>query len=360
MASRALAANAPATLELALLRRDGGTQPRDSISIGIAKEYAEALLDGDILPPVTVFYDGTAYWLADGFHRSMAHELAEIPRVPVDIRQGSRRDAILYSVGANAAHGYRRSAADKRRAVLTLINDPEWSGWSDREIARRCAVDHKTVAAIRPAPTGEIPSERVRTYQKANGKQSTMRVGAIGQRKSSLPLVAGMVPSRRPDPSFGKAEVISLHEAARVIGFKPERLARLARAGTIPGAAKDGQSWYFNTEALRRWMKQPATPLEIEAEPGTAEATAIPAKTPEQDRIILNLVELIDGVSTWPTVDEAIAAWALFRGRAIDSKSVGSAAAWLTDFASRFPAVEAERQLAIAAMLEKVASHVAN
>jgi hypothetical protein len=30
-----------------------------------------------------------------------------------------------------------------------LLRDEEWQEWSDREIARRCVVDHKTVAKLR-------------------------------------------------------------------------------------------------------------------------------------------------------------------------------------------------------------------
>jgi predicted HTH domain antitoxin len=56
---------------------------------------------------------------------------------------------VLYSVGANAAHGLRRTNEDKRRAVETLINDEEWATWSDREIARACGVSGKFVAAVR-------------------------------------------------------------------------------------------------------------------------------------------------------------------------------------------------------------------
>jgi hypothetical protein len=50
----------------------------------------------------------------------------------------------------------RRTNGDKRRAVATLLNDPEWSQWSDREIARRCGVDGKTVASSRPL-SAEVP-----------------------------------------------------------------------------------------------------------------------------------------------------------------------------------------------------------
>ena len=43
----------------------------------------------------------------------------------------------------------RRSNADKRRAVETLLADEEWRGWSDREIAKRAGVDPKFVGNLR-------------------------------------------------------------------------------------------------------------------------------------------------------------------------------------------------------------------
>jgi hypothetical protein len=42
---------------------------------------------------------------------------------------------VLYTVGANATHGLRRSNADKRRAVSMLLDDPEWAQWSNLAIA---------------------------------------------------------------------------------------------------------------------------------------------------------------------------------------------------------------------------------
>jgi hypothetical protein len=45
-----------------------------------------------------------------------------------------------------AAHGLRRTNEDKRRAVLTLLRDEEWSKKSQRWIAERCGVSHQFVA----------------------------------------------------------------------------------------------------------------------------------------------------------------------------------------------------------------------
>lgn len=193
-------AHSPATtttLALGLIRRDGGTQPRDRIDAKVAEDYAEAIADGAELPAVTVFYDGSTYWLADGFHRAVAHDRLGLSDIAADVRQGTQRDAVLYSVGANAAHGHRRSNADKRRAVLTMLSDPEWSGWHDSEIARATAVGRHFVRKLRDeatcTPSTSEAAPVLRKYINRYGKEAVMNVARIGstQRKATPVLSAG-------------------------------------------------------------------------------------------------------------------------------------------------------------------------
>src|SRR5690242_8250426 len=132
-----------------LIRVDGGTQTRAAISDNAVREYADSMNNGAQFPPLIVFYDGTDYWLADGFHRFRAFAENGIDEIEADVRQGSRRDAVLYSVGANAEHGLPRTNEDKRRAVATMLCDEEWKQWSDREIARRCNVGNEMVSRLR-------------------------------------------------------------------------------------------------------------------------------------------------------------------------------------------------------------------
>jgi len=157
-------------LAISSVRLDGGTQSRIKLSTATIAEYAAAMREGAKFPPPVVFYDGKAHWLADGFHRVTAHLEAEHTHVACEVRQGSQRDAILFSVSANARHGLRRTNADKRRAVELLILDPEWAQWSSREIAKAAAVDDKFVGKIRSKVSATADGPQLATRTGADGK----------------------------------------------------------------------------------------------------------------------------------------------------------------------------------------------
>jgi len=160
-------------IDLRQIRTDGGTQPRAGLDETTVSEYADAIQRGDTFPPVTIYFDGSNHWLADGFHRVAAHKQAGKQRIAAEIRQGTLRDAVLQSVGANATHGLRRTNDDKRRAVQRLLDDPEWSQWSNREIARKCNVSDVFVGKIRPL-TANVCSEE-RKFTTKHGTEAVMK-----------------------------------------------------------------------------------------------------------------------------------------------------------------------------------------
>lgn len=133
-------------LSLNRIRLDGGTQNRATIRPEVVAEYAAA--NGE-MPPVIAYFDGTDYWLSDGFHRVAARQTQGKGDIEVDIRQGTQRDAILFSLSCNAKHGLQRTVEDKRRAVICLLDDDEWGQCSDRWIAETCVVGAHFVAKIR-------------------------------------------------------------------------------------------------------------------------------------------------------------------------------------------------------------------
>lgn len=184
------------TLSIAFIRTDGGTQPRASLDDETVSEYADAMRNGATFPPVDVFYDGKMYWLADGYHRIAAAQRLNRTQIAANVHQGTQRDAVLHSAGANAAHGLRRTNADKRRAVLRLLQDDEWQKWSDREIARRCKVHHQMVGNLRSS-LDESSSER--TYTTRHGTVATMNTANIGSNRPPSPS-AGDGPGERATP----------------------------------------------------------------------------------------------------------------------------------------------------------------
>lgn len=148
------------------VRINGGTQSRIELNQATISEYTEAIRTFVELPPVIIFFDGSNFWLADGFHRYFAHKSAGAMEIAAEIHEGTNRDAVLYSVGANSSHGLRRTNEDKRRAVMMLLNDSEWAMWSDREIAKQCGVSHPFVAAIR-SPEVAVKQQENRESRKA-------------------------------------------------------------------------------------------------------------------------------------------------------------------------------------------------
>lgn len=178
------------------IRLDGGTQPRAGIDQAVVDDYHYDMQAGAQFPPIELVYDGKDYWLWDGFHRFHAWRKDGDRLILANVRQGTRRDAVLLSVGANATHGFRRSSEDKRRAVDTLLRDPEWAQWSDREIARRVHVNDKTVAARRAALSAEIPQIAERRVERG-GTEYTM---APAQRRAPASRSLGFYPAAQPAP----------------------------------------------------------------------------------------------------------------------------------------------------------------
>lgn len=157
-ALKAAAGGKAEKIELALLKLDGGTQPRQQIDPETVALYSERMErkggivvdpEGRPFDPLIVYFDGVDRWLADGFHRAEGARKKGYTDFQAEIRQGTQRDAVAYSLGANATHGKPRTNADKRRVVVRALSDREWSQLSDREIARMCAVTHPMVGKVR-------------------------------------------------------------------------------------------------------------------------------------------------------------------------------------------------------------------
>src|SRR4051812_23026118 len=93
-------------LSLNAITVDLALQSRTKTILEYQREFSEAMLRGDTFPSIVVFFDGKKYWLADGFHRYGAAKQAakmnpKLSGIRAEVRPGTRRDATIFSAGAN-------------------------------------------------------------------------------------------------------------------------------------------------------------------------------------------------------------------------------------------------------------------
>lgn len=138
---------APVNLSLSAIRTDGGTQSRAALSDETVSDYAEAMQLGAEFPPIVVFHDGSAHWLADGFHRVFAAMRNGADSISAIVRQGAREDALWFALGANRENALRPTRGDVRHAVELALKT--WPGKTQREIAAQVGCDFGYVSKIK-------------------------------------------------------------------------------------------------------------------------------------------------------------------------------------------------------------------
>ena len=125
-------------------------QVRDEIDAETVEDYAEAMREGVVFPPIVVFRCGGSLLLADGFHRVDAALACGFQDIKAEVHVGNRLDAIKYALGANRAHGLRYNNADKRKAVRLAI--AEFPDLSLRDTASLIGVSQEFVRKLKAPP----------------------------------------------------------------------------------------------------------------------------------------------------------------------------------------------------------------
>ncbi|MDQ8202104.1 ParB/RepB/Spo0J family partition protein [Pelagicoccus sp. SDUM812003] len=124
-----------------------GTQTRVETNDEAIAGYAENMKQGAEFPPISLYYDGSKYFLADGFHRFLAAKRLEEKDILAEVHEGSRTDALIAALGANATNGLYRTNADKRHAAEIALE--EWSDRSNAYLADICKVSIELVRRVR-------------------------------------------------------------------------------------------------------------------------------------------------------------------------------------------------------------------
>jgi len=175
------------------IRTDPRCQSRAGLDPGLIHEYGEHIREGAALPPLSTIADDGEYYLYDGFHRLAAYREAGATAVDVEAVPGDIWDAIERSCAVNTTHGKRRTPAETKRAVETILKVMTHRGvrWSHQEIADRCALSRPRVTQLLPELSCKYLQDSVPTTVSRNGTTFEMNTSNIGKRSEPIVLDPG-------------------------------------------------------------------------------------------------------------------------------------------------------------------------
>jgi len=211
-------------LELDKIRLDGDTQPREKILNDWVNHLTELLRDGKELKPVTVFFDGKHYWLADGFHRYHAHNNAGFKDINVDLVTASKRKAWVFSLGANNDHGMPPTPKEIRHNIRRALEDIELSTKTSRELADICKCSYVTVTRVKK----EIELEKSAQPPKPEKPDQVIKPGASAPPPTTPPPPPPTTPPPAPyDPKEDQLKELAAqhHEMSQENANLKDRLA---------------------------------------------------------------------------------------------------------------------------------------
>jgi hypothetical protein len=213
--STSSARTARTTLKLGVIRVDGDTQHRVALNEGVVCEYAALMAEGVLFPPVRVWFDGEHHWLADGFHRLAAAQLAGVPELDAEIRSGSLEDARWYSFGANATNGIRRSKADIEFVIVRAVAHQRALAMSTNDLARHVGIPESTLRRLKKSISSLVgeDKDRVRTVRRS-GVTYSINTQSIGMRD---PMPRPLREGHRLKKELSQMQAIAVHPDTRSV-----------------------------------------------------------------------------------------------------------------------------------------------
>lgn len=128
---------------------DAALQCRVGLVPAVVEDYVDLANAGTVFPPLRVVQVDGRPFLVDGWHRYEMYRRRGVAVIDCESKTGTRRDAMLEAVRANADHGLQRTRDDRRRAVRLLLQDEEWCLLSARALAELADVSHTFVSQMR-------------------------------------------------------------------------------------------------------------------------------------------------------------------------------------------------------------------
>jgi ParB-like chromosome segregation protein Spo0J len=180
-------------IDINKIRIDGGTQCRVVIDQPTVYSYLEAMKDDAQFPLMETIFDGSTYWLTDGFHRYHAYKLLGIKEIEIAYVSGTLQDAQIAALTANSKHGKPLTNEDKRNKVEMALKIDGFDKKTHYEIAKLCQVSQSFVAAIRdPEVKKKQTEDKLRHIQKK--ADAIKETTSLTSNANSLPVDSGVNP----------------------------------------------------------------------------------------------------------------------------------------------------------------------
>jgi ParB-like chromosome segregation protein Spo0J len=240
---------------------------------GESAEHVRSLVESDVpLPPITVHRETLR--VVDGMHRLRAAALCGRDFIDVHFVDAEPDDAFVLAVEANVAHGLPLTLADRKAAAARIVRSHPH--WSDRAVAAKTGLSHKTVGSLRRCSTGE--ASRLNT-----------RLGLDGRVRP-----IGLSPGRQIAAELLAAHPgASLRQIARAAGISPVTVRKVReelRVRDVPTASEPPGSRRSGPPGDRRSV----LPL-LRADPSV--------RCTESGRKLLRLLDMhAISVSDWETL----------------------------------------------------------
>lgn len=226
------------TIDRSLFARSGKERSPDTVS-----HYATRMQAGDAFPPVVAFNDGQRIYLVDGELRYLAAKRLGLNALETEIRPGSRREARLFGAQANARNGESRSVADRRLAVLMVLE--ECPDWSVPKTADHCRVSTSLVTGLVEV-RARMPSVKA---EEASAKSARETLGKPAPQRPTVP-VPSVIPSPRAPSLAPKASMPTpryVPPPYRRCGPRRRSPCRRGRSSSLPRGTL--ATWWGEEEA---------------------------------------------------------------------------------------------------------------
>ena len=223
---------------------DAGTQVRVQPDDATVADYAQHMTDGATFPPIVLFHDGSAYYLADGFHRVLAARRNDWRDIDADVRVGTKTDALWFALAANKANGRRLTEADKKHAITLALQ--AWPDRSARQIAEQVGASQDYVNDIRRKT--QVSDSRQLYVTGKDGKQyAASREAAVEIKDERRRVIAEAIDSGKSAKSICEELKVRGEEVASVRrdmgrGIDNSRVAVAQRRKDITDLAARGFS----------------------------------------------------------------------------------------------------------------------